>query len=546
MTRLTFGLCWMVLCLSQILHAQERPKLVVMVVVDQMRADYLDRFMPIFSPYGFKRLINSGFAYRNTKYAYLPTYTGPGHASIATGSIPAVHGIVANDWWERKEKREVYCVEDTQAKAVGLPVAAGKMSPHRLLATTLGHQVKLTLPGSKSLAIALKDRAAILSAGHKADGVYWMEDSLGYFITSDFYAKQLPAWVVQFNQSKPAEQALKEDWTLLLGPEAYAAVGCEPDDSPYESTFKGESKPVFPHRISQIRKQYNAGLLKSLPAGNTLTLQMARAAVLGESLGKRGVTDFLTISFSSTDYLGHKMGIRSVELADMYARLDRDLGAFFQFLDQEVGANAWTLVLTADHGAAENPGFMAAQGVPAEAIGYQWVETFNKDFQERMGIRPIGYFNNLQVHFDEQQLNYTGIRAEDVRDKVRQFVAGLPFVAHVYSADEVRTAANVLPWLSMLARAYFPARSGDLFLIPSPGHVEMAWQKTGTSHGAAYPFDTKVPFVLYGVGVNQGESYTACGVEDIAVTLAEMLRVSWPNGAVGEPRMEHWQKPETR
>lgn len=533
-------------CLTLGSWSQEAPKLVVVIVVDQMRADYLDRFLPIFSPYGFKRLINSGFSYRNTKYSYIPTYTGPGHASISTGSIPAVHGIVANDWWDKKENREVYCVEDPRAKAVGLQVAAGKMSPHRLLATTLGHQVKLFLPGSKSLAIALKDRAAILSAGHHADGVYWMEDSLGHFITSDFYAKQLPAWVSQFNAARYADLALKEDWALLLPAEEYAKVGCEPDDSPYESVFKGETKPVFPHRISQIRKNYNAGLLKSLPAGNTLTLKMAQAAIVGESLGKRGVTDLLTISFSPTDYLGHKMGIRSVELADMYARLDRELGNFFQFLDQQIGANAWTLVLTADHGAAENPGFMASQGVPADAIGDKWVESFNKDYAERLGIRPIRYFNNLQVHLDEAQLNYTGIRADDVKEKVFQYVAALPFVAHVYTAAEVRVPGSGLPWLTMLARAYFPARSGDLFLIPSPGFIEMAWQKTGTSHGAAYPFDTKVPFLLYGVGVNPGESYTACGVEDIAVTLAEMLRIGWPNGAVGLPRMEHWQKPETR
>lgn len=511
------------------------------MVVDQMRADYLDRFEPLFGDGGFKRLMNSGFQYRNTRYSYIPTYTGPGHACIATGTVPAVNGIVANHWYMRNLKRKVYCVEDNNVRGIGLDVAAGKMSPVNLLSTTFSHEFKLARPHSKSVAVALKDRAAILSAGHFSDGVYWMEDSLGYFISSSFYCEHLPDWVEQFNKQNHAAKLLQQDWDLLLPASQYAEVGCTADDVPYESTFKGESKPVFPHRISRIASHYNRGLLKSIPAGNTLTLMMAKAAINGEKLGQRGVSDLLLISFSPTDYLGHKMGIRSVELADMYARLDRDLAEFFSFLDATLGPNTWNIVLTADHGGAENPTFMSDHRLPAEAISTN-LKTYFNDKYKQIGLAPIAEYENLQIYFNPELFTYTGVNGHSIKEQIIQECFKFPFVAHIFTREDLICGSSTLPWLHMLARAYLPDRSGDVFIIPKPHDVEMSWQKTGTSHGSAYPHDSHVPFVLYGVGIRHGVSYEACGVEDIAVTLAEMFRTPWPGGAIGQPRMQHLEK----
>src|SRR6201996_7538512 len=284
-----------------------RPKLVVGIVVDQMRWDYLYRFYERYQDNGFKRLLNEGFSCENTQVDYIPTFTAPGHTCIYTGSVPALHGIAGNDFIVQATGKSMYCTDDSTVTSVGATSIAGKMSPRNLLTTTVTDELRLaTNFKSKVIGIALKDRGGILPAGHTANAAYWFDDKSGNWITSTYYMQELPQWVKDFNDQKLPETYLKTDWTPAYPIDSY--VQSTPDISPrYEGKFKGTDTPSLPVKTSGLYKN-NLGLIRSTPFGNTLTLDMAIAAINGEKLGQGDQTDFLAVSFSSTDYVGHQFG----------------------------------------------------------------------------------------------------------------------------------------------------------------------------------------------------------------------------------------------
>jgi len=304
--------------LSFTLHAQTteipktsnepgRPKLVVGIVIDQMRFDYISKYYSKFSENGFKKLIKLGFNCKNTNYNYSPTYTGPGHASIYTGTTPAFHGIVGNDWFVRNTNRPTYVTDDPTVQTVGDgSEKAGKMSPRNLLASTIGDELRLySNLKSKVISIALKDRAAILPGGHLSTGSYWFDSGTGNFISSTFFMKELPGWVNDFNAQHLAGKYLSQPWNTLLPIAQYTESAS--DDNPYEGLYPGETKPVFPHNLPAMYTKNDYGIIRSTPFGNSLTKDIVLAALKGENLGKGDFTDLLAISFSATDYVGHKM-----------------------------------------------------------------------------------------------------------------------------------------------------------------------------------------------------------------------------------------------
>ena len=337
------------------LFSQTKPKLVVGIVVDQMRHDYLQRFEGKFSNDGFRRLMREGFEARNTHYNYVPTYTAPGHASIYTGTTPRYHGIIANDWYSRVLDREVYCAEDTLANATGGSPAAGHISPRNLQANTITDELKLSTNfRSRVIGVSIKDRGAVLPAGHTPDGAYWFDPSVGEFMTSDFYTGELPEWVKKFNARKLVDKYSSQTWETLLPIDSYEES--EPDNSPYERGFDGKETPTFPYDLKALRDQNGKyGMIRSTPFGNTLVLDMSRAALEAEGLGNDDITDFLAISLSSTDYVGHNFGPNSIEVEDTYIRLDRELAQFLKYLDDRIGKGQYLVFLTADHGVVENP-----------------------------------------------------------------------------------------------------------------------------------------------------------------------------------------------
>ena len=334
-----------------------RPKLVVGMVIDQMRWDYLYRYYSRYGSGGFKRLINEGFSAENTFIPYTPTYTACGHASIYTGSVPAINGIIGNDWYDPQLGRNVYCAEDTSVTSVGSTTMAGVMSPKNMLTTTITDELRLaTNFQGKVIGISLKDRGSILPAGHSANAAYWFDGQTGDWITSTFYMTKLPTWVEDYNKIKLVNKFYEKNWPTLYPIETYTQSTA--DDKPYEGKARGEQSPVFPHPL-KLYAGKNFEMIKSTPYGNTMTLDLAKLAILSEDLGKDNITDFLAVSCSSTDYVGHMYGPNSIEAEDTYLRLDKDLAEFFDYLDSKVGKGNYLFFLSADHGAAPVPGFMA-------------------------------------------------------------------------------------------------------------------------------------------------------------------------------------------
>jgi len=530
------------LCFSKV-HTRPMP-LTVVLVVDQMRADFLDRFHPLFGNDGFNRVTDGGFIYRNAHFSYFPTYTGPGHACISTGSVPALNGIVANDWYDRSQGKKQYCVGDPSVETIGSTSRYGKMSPTHLLSTTIGHELRMARPGSKSVALAIKDRAAILTAGHSADGAYWLCEETGNFISSSHYMKNLPAWVNEFNANKHWKEALANNWELVYPRERYSMVWL-PDNNPYEGQIPGAKVPAFPYNSSIWASGQKPGYIKYLPAGNSFTFAFAKAAINGEQLGQRDQSDILFISLSSTDILGHIYGVHSLELADMYTRLDKDLAEFLRFLDQTVGADNWQFVLTADHAGAENHALVKNMGGNAGRITADWKGRLNTILEREFGVSAISAFDNLQIYLDTSRIHSwqsAGGNRGVLDEYIVNWLQKQEGVSHVIQANQLYLVSSHLPWLGMLARGYLPARSGDIFVLPKPGWLEMGWQETGTTHGSTYAYDSHVPLVFYGLGVKQGVSYQRVAIEDIAVTLSAVLHCPMPSASVGQVLSAHFNQ----
>ena len=534
-----------------------KPRLVVGITVDQMRADYLSRFgawedassPATFGEGGFRRMVEEGFTCRDHHFGYAPTYTGPGHASIYTGTTPTVHGIVGNDWYDRASGTSVYCASDTSVKGVsgdgvdfeGLILgSSGQMSPHRMLSTTLGDELKMATGGqAKVYGVSMKDRGAILPAGHAADGAFWFYGKdLGHFVSSTYYGDTLPLWLVDLNQSGRAEELMAAGWDRLHDEAIYAQ--CLPDNNPYEGAFKGELKPTFPYDLQALKSQ-NGGydLLKGTPGGNSLIVDFALAAIDGADLGQDDVTDLLALSFSATDYVGHRVGPHAQETMDMYLRLDMELQRLFDALDEKVGEGQWTAFLSADHGGANVPSHAAGAGMPTD----YWkpgnlMDAVEATLKERWGTPRGGQswilrHSNDQVFLNHPLLDARGIDRSTMSRFVAEQCATDPGLSKAVAACDAPAMAANDPVVARLVRGHRPGHSGDVFLVPQPGWID--YGRTGTTHGSAYPQDTHVPALFLGAGVAHGETHARTYIRDIAPTVAQLMRSPYPNGATGEP-----------
>lgn len=522
--------------LTAVAQSNEKPKLIVGIVVDQMRWDYLYRYYDRYEAGGFKRMLGEGFSCENTFISHLPSFTAVGHSTIYTGSVPAIHGITGNDWPDQVTGRRWYCTEDTTVQSVGSSSSAGKMSPRNLLASTITDEIKLaTNFRSKVVGVSLKDRASILPAGHTPNGAFWLDDSNGSFITSTYYMNELPDWVKRFNDRKEPLQLMSKPWETLYPIGTYTQSTA--DDVSWEGTFPGEKAPVFPHALKDVYKK-DPGNLRSTPGGNTLTLDFAKAAVEGYDLGNNTVTDFLTINCASTDYVGHKYGPNSIEVEDTYLRLDKDLSAFFSYLDQKVGKGNYLVFLTADHGAAHSIKFMQEHKLPSGPVeGKKLIAGLDSTLTARFGVsKLVSSFMNYHVSFDKakiaaSKLDYDAVKKETV--KYFEVQPGIQF-----AADLDNIGANPLPEPinTMAINGYNRKRTGAVIVIPEPGWFEGSMK--GTTHGNWNPFDIHIPLVFMGWHVKHGTSNETVHMTDIAATLAAMLRIQMPSGCVGKPVKE--------
>jgi predicted AlkP superfamily pyrophosphatase or phosphodiesterase len=515
-----------------------KPKLVVGIVVDQMRYDYLTRFYDHYGKDGFRRLVEQGFNCKNNHFNYAPTSTGPGHTSVYTGATPSVHGIIGNNWYDKEADVEVYCASDDSYTSVGTTSNAGQMSPHRMTVTTVTDELRLhTQMQGKTIAIALKDRGAVLPGGHTANAAYWFHGAdEGKWITSSYYMDQLPKWVMDFNTSGKA-QSYKKAWNTLKDIREYKESGT--DDNGYEGLFNGETAPTFPHSTtSLLDKAKDFEIIKATPYGNSLTADFAIEALQKEGLGKDDITDFLAISFSSTDYVGHKYGVNSKEVQDTYLRLDEDLARLFKALDKNVGEGEYTLFLTSDHGAIEVPAYLKDQKIPAGYIDNASMSNKLTEFLKyTYGTEDIvKNYSNYQLFLDHEIINNLDLEMAEVEENIALEILGYDFVDRVYTAYQMwqNEYTSGIPYI--LQNGYNQKRSGDILLVMKPGFI--SYSITGSTHGSPQIYDTHTPLLFYGKGIKAGSTVGRTEIPDIAPTISALLGISFPSGATGKPIIE--------
>jgi predicted AlkP superfamily pyrophosphatase or phosphodiesterase len=510
----------------------DKPKLIIGIVVDQMRYEYLHRFKNHYSDNGFKKLMQEGFFAKNTHFSYIPTYTGPGHASVFTGTTPANHGIISNNWYDKFINETVYCVEDESMTTVGSLDKKGQMSPHRMLTTTIGDQNRLhTQFRGKTFGISLKDRGAILPAGHTANASYWFNGGdEGKFISSSFYLEKLPKWVKDFN--KDTDKYIKI-WNTLKPIESYTESG--EDLNNYEDGFKGKETATFPYNLLNLKTgNGNYDILKDTPFGNDMLTDFAKSLIENENLGQDKHTDFLSISYSSTDYVGHNFGVNSKEIQDTYLRLDLNIAELINFLENKVGKDNYTLFLTSDHGAVHVPSYLMDNNIPS---GYfdtkQLRRSIFRFVRNKFGdSKLIEGFSSNEIFFDYDELDKQEVEADDLQEALYYHLLQYDKIDRVYTREMLEFSNPTQTFESTIKLGFHPKRSGDVIYILEPAVI--SYPKKGSTHGSYLSYDTQAPLLFYGQGIRNKESFERYHIKDIAPTIAALLDIAQPNGTTGK------------
>jgi len=533
----------LILLAANVAYAQKpvssKPKIIVGIVVDQMRYDYLYRYQRHYGPGGFNRLLEGGFSCENTHFNYVPTYTGPGHAAIYTGTTPSMNGIIGNDWWDPELRAKRYCTSDKRYRVVGgtakTAPETGQHSPVALLSSTITDELRLSNNfRSKVAAVCLKDRGGILPAGHIPNACYWFDDAGGNWITSSYYPDSLglPQWVRDFNARRWPDSFLNKTWEM----------GHTPTESFAQWDFTGNYgslKGGFPHDFAEARAKGGYGVLRYTPYGNTLVTNFAMKTIDGMELGADEWPDFLCLSYSATDYCAHQFGIHAQETEDMYVRMDRELSRFFDYLDRKFGKNNVLIFLTADHGGAETPVHLNKLRIPAGVFAESKLE----DMLEKSLATSVGASGNYIQAIENQQiwLNWDALadfdlKPEEVAAAIGDQIRALPGVYDVLTRQELELLPPEYPFVSELRRGIHPRRSGDILYVLDPAwHADDKYfGKGGTTHGSQYAYDTHVPLIWYGWQVKPGETHKPVSITDIAPTLAAILRIMEPNATTGK------------
>ena len=488
---------------------RKQPKLVLTIVVDQFRYDYLTRFRADYNS-GLARLLDHGAVFADARYDHYPTVTAVGHATVMTGATPALSGIIANDWYDRATKKSVSSVSDDNTDILG---TTGKRasSPHRLLVSTIGDELKMAGKGSpKVIGISIKDRSAILPAGRMADGAYWFDNASGRFVSSTWYFKDVPDWVKNYNDGHPGDAFAEKEWLPLGGGGSFKKMAAIGD-----------------------KKLYNN--LEKSPYGNELIEAFTERAIAEEKLGQRGATDVLAVSFSANDYVGHEVGPDDPQVKDMAIRTDRLFGKLFQYLDSKVGMANVVVVLTADHGVSPVPEVNAKRKMPGGRFKVETMDTAINQHLSRLygdgkwveGRTTVGPYLNWALIAEKK------LTASAVRTAAAEAVGNLPHVVRVYTRDQMmRDEVSRDAVGRRVLNGFYGPRSADLTVVLEP-YWFFGESPTGTSHMSTYSYDNHVPLILMGPGIRAGRYYKAAFVNDIAPTLAALLDVETPSGSVG-------------
>lgn len=525
--------------------AQKQPKIIVGIVIDQMCYDYLYRFQHHFGSGGFNRFLNKGLNCRNTLYNYVPTYTGPGHASIYTGTTPSNHGIVANDWYQRQTKTMVNCVFDPSVQTIGSISSEGQSSPQNLRTYTVTDQLKMSSPESKVISVSIKDRSAILPGGHLSDGSYWYDYSSGKFITSTYYKSELPKWLSQFNESKNADKYL-EKWDLLYPKTNYKSI----DESPYEVILGGKKTATFPYDFKEMALVSNNAnkLFTVSPFANELLTDLAIEAIDREKLGADHKPDMLCISYSTPDIAGHAFGPYSLEMEDMYARLDRQLEKLLSHLESQFGKDGFVVFLTADHAVVPVPQMLVDLKMPG---GYLFLNerlaSLRSVLVSQFGADLIEKEENQNIYLNRTLMDSLKLNAKNVSEVMVEYIRQWPEVKLAITKSALISGNVTLDeWGQMIQKGFDLERSGDLIFMLQPGYLAQETDEpkahTGTSHGSAFNYDTHVPLLWYGANISAKDCFRPIQIVDIAPTLIHLLNLQRSGAMTGTPILEILEK----
>jgi len=519
---------------SKLISDIDQPKLVVAVVVDQMRFDYLNKFKSKYSNNGFNRLVREGFNLNNNHYNYVPTVTGPGHASVSTGSTPKTHGIAGNNWFDKKNQKYIYCTTDLDYDNLGGTAYSAKMSPKNLLVNTFADLNRLeNNMKSKTISIAIKDRGSILMGGRNANAAYWFYGKdKGEWVSSKYYMSELPEWVTSFNNSESISRYLT-DWNTLYDIDTYNESRV--DENTFEKAFKGNLSVSFPYDLDKL-KDLNDGydMLKETPFGNNLTTDFVFSAIENEDLGVDNFTDVLPISYSSTDYIGHNFGVDSKETQDAYIRLDLEIERLLGYLDKNIGKNEYLLFLTADHGALKIPAYLNSIGVESKNVEDKelGVALNNILINEFGSDRLVSKIVNNQIYINDLAVNSLSLNYSQVQQKIINFLNELDFIDGVYTSEEIINGTYEDGYELLIQNGFNIQRSGDIIFKFRENVIK--YGDRGTTHGSGYSYDTHVPLIFFGKNIVQGETQVRTKITDIAPTVVKLMGLNEMNTATGD------------
>lgn len=532
----------------------KKPKLIVGIVVDQMRFDFLYKYESKYSEDGFKRLIREGYNYKNMHINHAPTVTAAGHATIYSGATPSIHGIVGNTWYDRYNHDFVENVTDTAYILVGTqrPSVIG-YSPKNLLTTTISDQLRMASNfQSKVISISLKDRGAILPGGHTANAAYWNDwvTSPGYFVSSSYYMDELPTWVAEFNSKEKPNAYLDQVWNTLLPIETYTESAA--DDNKYETSLGGKPSPTFPYNLQEMRDRYSARgseyqLLWVTPGGNSLLAEFAMEAIKNEQLGQDEFTDLINISFSTPDVAGHTFGPQSIEVEDIYLRLDQNIADLLTYLDVHIGTDNYVLFLTADHAAIPVVSYLNDHKIPSGLIQTaEYQRALSEHLNNKYGKNPwIEYFFDGQVYLNRDVINQKKkVDLKTIQLESASFLMGLEGINSALTADQLQFQDFTSGPKKMIQDGFYAKRSGDVLLTFDPGYISNAilgrtvTNVKGTTHGSSYNYDTQVPMLWFGSGISNGQSTRRVKITDIAPTLSMFFNLQQPSGSSGDSLFE--------
>lgn len=515
----------------------EKPKLIIGIVVEQMRYDYLARFWNQFGDGGFKRLVNEGTNCKNANYNHFFSQTGVNFTTLVTGTTPSYHGIVADEWYVPLKNKVVNCVDDEREKTVGGSFDAGRMSPRNILTTTIGDEIRLSnFMQSKVISISLEGAPAVLAGGHTPNAAYWFDGVNGTWTSGSYYMNELPAWVVEFNNKKFADMYMARSWEAKLSLDMYTQ--CLTDDNPYETGLNG--KRTFPYPLYEIgatksKDKFNFKLLKSTPFGNTLTADFAINTIISEKLGKDDYPDLLMVDFAATENIGQNFGTYSVEVMDAFLKLDEDINHLLTFLDTEIGKQNVLVFFTSDHGAAANAEYLATTRIPVGYFSQTSSVSLLKTYLNAVYGKGdwIKHYHAQQVYLNRDLIEESKISLTDIQNKTAQFLLQFTGVSNTVTATTLQNSYFSDGVFAKMQKGFNQKRSGDVVINLDPGWAEK--NGSAATHNSSYSYDTHVPLIWYCWKVKRGNVLDKVDMVDVAPTISYFLEIASPNASSGQP-----------